>query len=324
MTYPIPRNHFLYVHDGLRSLLGKSESVQLSAFVKDKKPFQCDMVVNSPATDPDHLNGDRDNVSLFIAQLQEVIPNCTIRAHQQRVDIIFRDHEMIRLALGAPRNWLADLKSTSDINAEPDWELRNRLRISLGFDEQLFTGNCSFGLNMASRTLEKYVYEYYKYSPLLGLLPDGDLLAKFQQDYRLVTPPVMYWQAHCYSLSQSFPIKHYEELQATVWRNFALYYKKYPFDNPFCAGEDLNTMACVELLCSVWQQSPISSSEAVVEAVMESQNADGSYGSGGGGSDGTEAATDGSNATQQQQASESSWVEGESDKKTKIKSWWRR
>lgn len=272
MTGPVPRGHYLYVHDAVRRVFGR-DNVELSAFVRNKHPFQCDMLINAAETDPDVLQGNVEKVKALLKRLQPELGSCALRAHEQRVDIVFRDQHVLQLALGAPKAWLGDLQETKDINREPDWQKRNRLRISLGFDEKMFTASCGLGINLAARALEKYTYNYYKHSPVLSLLP-GNLKEAFDRDYRGVIPPVTYWQAHCYAFSQAYPVRHHMELEATVWRNFAQCFGRFPFDNPYCAGEDLNTMTCAKLLCSIWQPLPFASADDVRETTMTVGGAD--------------------------------------------------
>lgn len=286
MSY-IPRSHYLTLHDALRRLLGPQ--AQLAAFVKAKKPFQCDMLVNSARTDPEVLHRDgvtlssssdasqlsdsgsnvkgtnskggagsgsgenytRKGVSMFARDLQEVLGFCDVVPHTRRIDIAFRDHTMIQLALGADK---ADLpfpvEKGEDINQEPDWHKRNRLRISLGFDEELFLGACSRSINVAARVLEKSMYDYFCFSPMLAQNPE--MAAAFEasgRDWHAVLPPVVYWQAHGYVLDQAYGCRHYQNASATIEHNFAEYYGVFPMDNPYCPGEDLNTIAVVRWLC---------------------------------------------------------------------------
>ncbi|KPA83641.1 hypothetical protein ABB37_01909 [Leptomonas pyrrhocoris] len=283
MSY-IPRSHYLTLHDTLRRLLGPN--AQLAAFVKAKKNFQCDMLVNCAQTDPetlyregvaasssadserntsssssssaDHdtgaassINYSKKGVSLVARQLQELLGFCDVVPHTRRIDVAFRDRTVIQLALGAGK---ADLpfavEKGEDINQEPDWRKRNRLRVSLGFDEELFLAACTRTINVAARTLEKSMYDYFRYSAMLQLFPA--MAAAYEasgQDWRAVLPPIIYWKAHGYALEKAYGCRHYQNAAATVEHNFAEYYGVFPMDNPFCPGEDLNTIEVVRWLC---------------------------------------------------------------------------
>nr|CCC91615.1 conserved hypothetical protein [Trypanosoma congolense IL3000] len=160
MSFPLPKKYYLIVHDAIRKVLGKD--AEISAFVTSRGKFQCDMLVNSTATDPDlALNracrkssssvteGKKEcevqnYVKDFAVRLQHYLGNCDITVCRQRVDIGFMDREVLRLALGAPRRAINNLQHPHEINAEPEWTPRNRLRISLGYDEDLFIGECDF------------------------------------------------------------------------------------------------------------------------------------------------------------------------------------
>ncbi|KPI84503.1 hypothetical protein ABL78_6438 [Leptomonas seymouri] len=281
----IPRSHYLTLHDALRRLLGPN--TQLAAFVKAKKQFQCDMLVNSRQTDPETLyregaaalgaTGSKDSASgsgssgggstansaesskrcllkgteMLARELQEVLGICDIIPHTRRIDVVFRDRSMIQLGLGADK---ADLPFVvdrgEDINQEPDWRRRNRLRISLGFDEELFLAECTRSINVAARVLEKSMYDYFQHSSMLDLNPK--MAAAFEasgRDWHAVLPPLVYWQAHGYSLDQAYGCRHYQNAAATIEHNFAAYYGAFPMDNPFCPGEDLNTIEVVQWLC---------------------------------------------------------------------------
>lgn len=136
----IPRNHYLLVHDALRKLCGSSSAIapspKLAAFVRQRHPFQCDMLINSRATDPDNFqpqlevpsshpssllssSSNTENTShtvnssnrkgrieayhSFLYALQRELGLCNILPgpHIARVDIQFADQSLIHLALGA-------------------------------------------------------------------------------------------------------------------------------------------------------------------------------------------------------------------------------
>ncbi|KAG5487257.1 hypothetical protein LSCM4_07746 [Leishmania orientalis] len=263
MSY-IPRSHYLIVHDALRKLLGPD--AQLTAFVKAKRAFQCDMLVNDARTDPNeliragaqHSGGDACNdaaakagVEGFARALQELLGVCDVVPHTRRVDIVFRDRSLIQLALGAAKKDLPyALKTGADIDQEPDWRLRNRLRISLGYDEELFLAQCTRSVNVAARILEKCIFDAARYCALINT--NAEMAAMYEasgQRWEAVLPPVTYWQAHCYALMEAYPCRHYQQIVATVEHNFALYYGEFPMTNPYCEGEDLNTIQVVKWLC---------------------------------------------------------------------------
>lgn len=143
----IPRNHYLLVHDALRKVCASSSLVcpppKLAAFVNQRHPFQCDMLINSQVTDPDNfqpaikgLSGPISSSSssptgastctrsssppsrkggvkayhAFLYALQKELGLCHVHAgpHIARVDIRFADQSVIHLALGAA---LEDLPS---------------------------------------------------------------------------------------------------------------------------------------------------------------------------------------------------------------------
>ncbi|KAH9586725.1 hypothetical protein LSM04_008136 [Trypanosoma melophagium] len=78
-----------------------------------------------------------------------------------------------------------------------------------------------------------------------------------QREEREELPPVTYWQAHGYVLAREYHVEHHIALLGTIAHNFAKYYGEFPFDNPYCPGEDLNTLASVEKLCKAWKQLPL-------------------------------------------------------------------
>ncbi|GET85910.1 hypothetical protein, conserved [Leishmania tarentolae] len=276
MSY-IPRNHYLVVHDAIRKLLGPS--AQLAAFVKAKHAFQCDMLVNDARTDPSELMrigarcsggvvsedvAAKAGVSEFARRLQGELGICDVVPHTRRIDVIFRDHNVIQLALGAAKRDLPyALETGADVSQEPDWRLRNRLRISLGYDEELFLAECTRSINIAARILEKYALNTARYSALLST--NTEMAAMYEasgQRWQAVLPPVTYWQAHGYLLMKTYPCRHYQQIAATVEHNFAAYYGEFPMTNPYCDGEDLNTIQVVRWLCEAFNPGAAASQNA--------------------------------------------------------------
>lgn len=266
MSY-VSRNHYLLLHDALRKMLGPS--AQLAAFVKAKKPFQCDLVVNSKRTDPltlaqvgaavgspggrakDEAGVALEGVKVFARELQELLGSCDIIPHTRRLDIVFRDRAMLQVALGPDK---ADMPFAvdggADLNQMPDWRERNRMRISLGFDEELFAAECTRSVNVAARLLERKMYDQCRRSSILLL--NSKMAAAFEacgRDWLAVTPPVSYWKVHGYGLDKAYGCRHYQNIAATVERNFAEYYGVFPLENPYCPGEDLNTIEVAQWLC---------------------------------------------------------------------------
>ncbi|KAG5486705.1 hypothetical protein LSCM1_07959 [Leishmania martiniquensis] len=281
MSY-IPRSHYLFVHDALRKFLGTD--AKLTAFVKAKRAFQCDMLVNDARTDPNELmragarrsdgavGGDaaaKAGVEEFAHELQAVLAICDVVPHTRRVDIVFRDRSLIQLALGAAKRDLPyALETGADINQEPDWRLRNRLRISLGYDEELFLAQCTRSTNVAARVVEKSIFDSARYSALIQTNAEmAEMYEASGQKWQAVLPPVTYWQAHCYALMQAYPCRHYQQIAATVEHNFAAYYGEFPMANPYCDGEDLNTIQVVKWLCEAF------SAAAATERVAASSSA---------------------------------------------------
>ncbi|KAG8349031.1 hypothetical protein ERJ75_000833200 [Trypanosoma vivax] len=279
MSFRLPKKYYLIVHDALRKVLGVD--AEISAFVSSLGTFQCHMLVNSSITDPDlatrysasnvgpasvqnpHCKEALDNkkdgngsisghVGEFAVKLQRYLGNCDIVVHRHRLDIVFMDREVLRLALGASRRVINNLTHGSDINQEPDWTRRNRLRISLGYDEDLFTNVCDLSINLSARLLEKWAYDMHWKE---DVVVNDEASARLQRERAL--PPVTYWQAHGYSLSSQYPCNHHVTLAGTIAQNFAKYYGEFPFDNPYCPGEDLNTIGCVGELCESWKQFPV-------------------------------------------------------------------
>lgn len=275
MAY-VTRNHYLLLHDALRKVLGPS--AQLAAFVKAKKPFQCDMLVNSVRTDPVTLLRDgaaaaaaagssssstekdpqkaeasmaREGVKVFARQLQEALGTCDVIAQTRRLDVVFRDRTMLQIALGPDKSDLPfKVTSGADINQERDWRQRNRLRVSLGFDEELFFADCSRSVNVAARKLEKLTYTRCRFSSILLLNPE--MAAAFEargRDWLAVTPPIAYWKVHCYTLDKAYGCRHFEDIAGTVQHNYAEYYGVYPLESPYCPGEDWNTITEAQWLC---------------------------------------------------------------------------
>lgn len=246
MATAIPRKCFLYVHDALRKLLGPE--AHLAAFVTQRKPFQCDMLVNHARTDPENVKTDKHFVSHLASDLQRLLAVCTLEPFTRRIDISFHTGDVIQLALGAPTSRLNDIMTPAAINAEPDWRQRNRLRISMGYDEELFLLSCTATINGAAVLLEKRAYDHYKNSVLLELT-QPTIAALLRTDPAAALPPLSYWQAHCYSYLRQYTVDHSFELFNAVSANYARYYGDYPMSNPYCEGEDLNTILAVQELC---------------------------------------------------------------------------
>nr|CAJ2467218.1 unnamed protein product [Leishmania braziliensis] len=284
MSY-IPRNHYLVVHDAIRRLLGPN--AQLAAFVKAKHAFQCDMLVNDARTDPNELIragarcsgggiGDdaaaRAGVAEFARGLQGVLGICDVVTHTRRVDVVFRDRSLIQLALGAAKSDLPyALNTGSDVNQEPDWRLRNRLRISLGYDEELFLAQCTRSVNVAARILEKCAFDSLRHSPMINTNPEMAAMYEASgQQWQAVLPPVTYWQVHCYALMKAYPCRHYQQIVATVEHNYAAYYGEFPMANPYCDGEDLNTIQVVRWLCEAFNAGVAMSRVASARSLVAS------------------------------------------------------
>lgn len=275
----LPRNYYLTVHDAIRKVVGSE--AKLSAFVKAKQRFQCDMLVNCVDTDPDndpHLRTggtapgapapsaspdvsiEKGNVPPHVAdfalRVQRYLGMCDVQPRRYRLDIRFRDSSVMTVALGAPLEAINHLQDGSGINAEPDWRRRNRLRISLGFDEDLFRRECNLTINSAARALERQAYLHYTISGDIVFGANPELAAAYAAtggDLFAVSPPLSYWQAHAYDLARNFPMKHFMEIYATVQQSIEQYFNQFPFDNPYCPGEDLNTMKAVQWLCLATQ-----------------------------------------------------------------------
>ncbi|KEG08237.1 hypothetical protein DQ04_07661040 [Trypanosoma grayi] len=260
MASPLPKKYYLLVHDAIRKVVGSE--AEISAFVKSKRPFQCDMLVNAAATDPELANSSSDNnnayVKEFAVKLQHYLGSCDVVVRRRRLDVVFIDREVLQLALGAPRRAINNLQRAEEINEEPAWTRRNRLRISLGHDEDLFTSACDLKTSLAARMMEKWVFDTYYTGPnssrSMGTIDPKEDVAEFLQQQ---CPPVTYWLAHGYLLARECRVDHHVALLGTIAHNFAKYYGKFPLDNPYCPGEDLNTIATVQALCRAWKQLPL-------------------------------------------------------------------
>ncbi|CCW71215.1 unnamed protein product [Phytomonas sp. Hart1] len=259
MSSALPRNYYLLTHDALRLIAGNE--AELSAFVKDRKAFQCDMLINSAMTDPLLAETNSNYVNEFSSMLQKKMVQCSLLPLERRIEITFPNQEVLHLALGAPRKWLNGIQSPEEINQEPDWRLRNRLRISLGFDEALFTRFCPSMVNIAARYMENWTYQLYMNNKYLLHSYKPEITSKLDIDSSAVLPPVSYWQAHGYVLLQNYPLENFRDVYYTVRHNFAKYYKIYPFNNPYCEGEDLNTMKVAMDLCNLLSSQPFTTDE---------------------------------------------------------------
>lgn len=252
----------MHIHDALRKLIGPK--ADLAAFVSNQGAFQCNMLINSERTDPDYLQGNTGSVEQFARELQGLLGICDVVPNKRRVDVIFRDRTCIQLALGAAKSSMGGVTAPAHINEVSDWHHRNRLRISLGYDEELFLKACNRFINIAARSMEKTVYNYLRYSPLLS--QSAELAAMYEKanyDLQAVAPPLSYWLAHGYALSRAYHCRHYQDVYGTVMNNFARYYGEFPFDNPYCPGEDLNTIGVVQWVCEAWKSGGIGSVDEI-------------------------------------------------------------
>ncbi|RNF04715.1 hypothetical protein TraAM80_05049 [Trypanosoma rangeli] len=191
MLFPLPRKYYFLVHDAVCKVVGVD--VEIAAFVSSKGKFQCDMLVNASATDPelaDRAGGRNAYVRDFALGLQRYLGSCDVVVRRRRLDVVFLDREVLQLALGASRRTINNLQSGESINAEPEWTHRNRLRIFLGYDEDLFRSACDLKMNIAARLMEKWVFDTY-YDPAR--------CGSVDQFLQTECPPVSYWQAHGYT-----------------------------------------------------------------------------------------------------------------------------
>ncbi|EAN92205.1 hypothetical protein C3747_84g19 [Trypanosoma cruzi] len=262
MSFPLPKKYYLLVHDAARKVLGTD--AEISAFVSSKRKFQCDMLINASATDPEMTGragggGDHSYQREFAVGLQRYLGSCDVVVRSRRLDVVFMDREVLQLALGAPRRAINNLQRGEEINGEPDWTRRNRLRISLGYDEDLFTNVCDLKMNIAARLMEKFVFDTYYNSTYHGSV---------EQFMQRESPPVTYWQAHGYTLAREYQFDHHVTLAGTIAQNFAKYYGEFAFDNPYCPGEDLNTISSVQWLCKAWKQIPMEDEEGNVRELQ--------------------------------------------------------
>lgn len=213
---PLPKQCYLAVHDAMKKV---DKSATVSAFVNDKKKFQCEMLCQLPSYEDSPVFTRN-----FAMKLQEVMPLAKLAAKKRRIDIEFEGTKLeLSVQMGMPN------VTIEDVNAELEYEARIPLRSSLGFDEERFNDSAPPKATMAAVLLEKWAHD------------------QFEPDFR---PHPMYWLAHSYRMLEAFPhFDHHQLVYGGVRDKFWTLYEVAPFDNPFCDGEDMNTLRTARNLC---------------------------------------------------------------------------
>ncbi|EPY39180.1 hypothetical protein AGDE_04749 [Angomonas deanei] len=221
------------------------------------------------------------HVRHFALALQEQMGTCSISARNNRLDVIFQDRQVLQLALGADVADMGGVTCGKDINAEPEATRRNRLRISLGFDEDLFKQACAPQLHFSARSLEKWAYDRWLNPTHLDNQKEAErYFLAHDGDHKALLPPVTFWLAHLHAFIKTFDAQcSMQDVESTIRQVFYVYYGHQPFENPFCEGEDLNTINTVKWLCECYArpfdkdggEPLVLSAEALPEEAVEEQ-----------------------------------------------------
>lgn len=212
----VAKEYFLLIHDALKRVDGECT---VSAFVKNKHKWQSEMVCQRK-TFEDTPEATAD----FARRLQHNMPNVTCTPCKRRVDVVFQGtKEALSVQLGRPN------VKVEDINSLLEYEDRVPLRSSLGYDEERFAAQAPPLATWATALLEKWAFD------------------NFTEDFQ---PHRMYWLAHSYSIVETYPmLESPHAIAGGVRDKFWELYEKAPFDNPYCPGEDLNTMRKARNVC---------------------------------------------------------------------------
>lgn len=216
--YVFPKRYYLHVHDILKKI---DPSFVVHAYISNRKPFQSEMACLTTK-----FNNDPEFVRDIALRVQDSYSNADVVAKKQRIDIYFntlKDH--LSVNFGVPGITI------DDVNAEPTGETRRLLRSSLGFDEERFIKTAPPMASLAAALCAKTIYDYYPHTPELN-------------------PPVTYWLAHCYRMMEAYPgFDHHQLVYGSVMDKFTVLFEREKFINPFCDGEDMNTMRAAANLC---------------------------------------------------------------------------
>lgn len=249
---PLPRACYLTVHDALRRVFGAE--AQISAFISQRHPFQCDMLVNARPTDPDVLRSSSGaGLALAHAIQASMPPTCAVIAHAQHMAIRFTEQHTLCLGLGPDLRDVPGVhENPADINKESDWRRRPRLRIAQGYNEELFIRACAFELQKQAALLDDVARRAVQRRSYLALPPVAECYEANGCDVEAVSVPYVYWLVHMYLSQRALHPEgevRYEALAGMVKSSYKRYFGVYPLENPFCPGEDLNTMSVAKWYC---------------------------------------------------------------------------
>lgn len=226
----IPRKYYLLVHDCLKKV---ESQATINAFVSSRGKYQSDMVIQLdrkqfPILGPDTT---RD----IAIGLQKNMPHVLLKPQRYCIDLEFPVNE---IQMSVQVGWKD--ATVEEINSEPEYEDRVPLRSSLGYDEQRFMNSAPRMASISAVLLEKWALKNY-----------GKEMA----------PPAMYWLVHSYRMMETYPLfDHHQIIFGSVVDKFAHMYGKVPLDNPYCPGEDLNTLRLARNIClgtnPLWTEKP--------------------------------------------------------------------
>lgn len=211
--------HYLQVHDALVALY---PSCSIKAFTEANKVhmFQTDMVCQLP-------NYERDEVVEHVQRLQNKLLATELSEVNNLVDIRFHDKEVMTLTFGVTGVTIEQL------NDEPSLLRRQLLRESLGGSEELF-------LQFLDDTVLRAAdYLAAGYANTLQI-PTVDL------------PPRYYFAAHILKAVRQRGIANDFDYAAQARHNINAKSIQRPsaiitpFDNPYCPGEDWNTLPIIK------------------------------------------------------------------------------
>lgn len=212
----IPRKYFLAVHDALKKV---DRNGTISAFVAARGKFQSDMLMQL-----DNYSGGEEHTRDFATKLQHYMPHVMLKPRRHCITLEFPVHDIeMSLQLGMKG------VTVDDVNNAPEYEERVPLRSSLGYDEERFMRSAPKMASLSAVLLEKWAVDNYP----------ADLC-----------PPDMYWLVHSYRVMEAYPqYDHHQIIFGSVMDKFGMMFERYPLDNPFCPGEDLNTLRTARNLC---------------------------------------------------------------------------
>jgi hypothetical protein len=226
----IPRKYYLLVHDCIKKV---ERNATIHAFVSSRGKYQSDMVVQLDRKQFPNLGPD--NTHAIAEALQKHMSYVLLKPQRHCIDLEFPVNE---IQMSVQIGW-KDV-TIEEINSEPEYEDRVPLRTSFGYDEQRFMNSAPKLASLSAVLLEKWALKNY-----------GKEMA----------PPAMYWLVHSYRVMEAYPaFDHHQIIFGSVADKFSELYGKYPLDNPFCPGEDLNTLRLARNIClgtnPQWSEPP--------------------------------------------------------------------